>query len=116
MDTSNQVFSERCYQMDPEFEDLLYGSDLKDGMLVLIQDPLIKGDPTQDNSNDYDKHKLLETNRWCEVTQFKIQSRGADSPLITFIGVYSDGTKFPRTYDASYCWFVKKPGSIKWEL
>jgi hypothetical protein len=107
MDVTNQVFTPRHVLMDPEFEDLMYGTDLKDGMIVLIEDALIKGDP-ENMTNDYDKARCLEANRWCTVSRFQSIPRGLDSPLIKFIGVYADGTKIPRTYDSSYCWIVKK--------
>ncbi len=106
MDISNQIFEPRHRIMVPEFEDLCYGTDLKNGMFVLLEDALIKGDPDRIDS-DYDKMKLMETNRWCEITNYTLMPRGADSPLISFIGLYSDGTKLPRIYDASYCWIIK---------
>ncbi len=106
MDISNQIFEPRHRIMVPEFEDLCYGTDLKNGMIVLIEDSLVKGDPEHIDS-DYSKMRLMEANRWCEVTNFRIIPRVEDSPLIKFIGLYSDRTKLPRTYDASYCWIMK---------
>lgn len=108
MDITNQIFTPRVHAMDPEFEDVVFGTDLQNGMIVLLQDSLMKGDPEY-IANDYDKERLMKCNRWCEVTQFRIINRNDDAPLIKFMGVYSDGTKYPRTYDSNYTWVIKKP-------
>lgn len=107
MDITNQIFEPRHRMIEPEHEDILYGVDLVEGMIVLLFDPIMKSDPEHVHS-DYDRMRLMEANRWCEVTQLKIQPRDNDSPLINFIGVYHDNTKIPRTYCGSYSWIVKK--------
>ncbi len=108
MDITNQIFEPRYRTMESEYEDLLYGVDLVEGMIVLLFDPLMKGDPDAIHS-DYDRMHLLQNNRWCEVTQLKITTRYDATLLVSFIGVYRDGTKMPRTFCGSYTWLVKKP-------
>jgi hypothetical protein len=122
--TTQTMFVDKFYVMDPEFDDLLNtGAELKDGMIVLIEESMSKTNleflnVVDSASYQYDYNRALENNRWCTVSQVSIRRRydydqygaviGESSPLISFIAIYADGTKRKRTYDSSYAWFVKK--------
>jgi len=96
------------FQMDPATDDLIRSNSLLEGMVVLIED-ISRESPLQhelDPEHECDQHKcvrLLRESRWCRVSSI-VRRNG----LISFIGVYADGTKRSRTYNQSYCWFVKK--------
>lgn len=82
--------------MNPETDDLLYGDELDDEMLVLTA-PEFRGD--QDSKTD----KLLRDNRWCRITKLREETGG-----IFFIGVYEDGQKYLRHSLPLQPWVVKK--------
>jgi len=104
--TGSSVFVDRFYEMDPEFEDLLSGRDLKDGMVVLIEDYMLRGDPEHLGSdNRYEQARIRETNRWCTVTNVRLTY--GQYPCVTFFAVYADGTKRKRMYAQEYAWIVK---------
>lgn len=104
-------FVSKFYGMDPEVDDLLPdGTYLRNGMVVLVEDPLIRAD--EERAGDrWERPRLLECNRWCEVSCLTVIPRhgmGTSSPLVSFVGVYPDGTKRKRQYDASYAWLVRR--------
>lgn len=117
MNDTQSLFVERDYVMSPEDDDLLFsGTDLKEGMVVLIESSSMKGGP-EDLNTTYAKKRYLEANRWCTVLRVEIRERvdrdqnGRTipiSPLVSFLAEYPDGTKTKRSYDASYAWYVKK--------
>lgn len=111
------VFVDKFYEMDPQFEDLIpEGTQLRDGMIVLLEDSTLRSDPDALLSK-YDEERMREVNRWCTVSELTVRRRfdrnemgdviDEASPLISFIAIYADGTKKKRTYDASYAWIVK---------
>lgn len=108
----------KFYRMNPETDDMISnGQLLENGMIVLLEDSMIRADPDSPLSK-YEVHRAEETNRWCEVSELEIRRRfehgetgyaiGEGSPLVTFVGIYSDGVKIKRSYDSSYAWLVKK--------
>lgn len=108
--TESGLYVDKFYEMDPAFEDLIPGLELRDGMIVLLEDHMMRGDIAHRES-PYDISRLKEINQWCEVSGVAVVQRGHDcgySPLVKFLGLYPDGVKRPRTYDASYYWIVKK--------
>ena len=114
---SESLFVSRDYVMNPEDDDLLFdGTELKPGMIVLLESSLMKASET-DAANEWGRKRYLEANRWCEVIRVNIRPRFdrdeydtvvSMSPLIEFMARYPDGTLAKRTYDASYAWYVKK--------
>jgi len=111
------LFVDRDYVMNPEDDDLLFdGTELRPGMIVLVESSLMKAD-IDGFDNKYDRKRILECNRWCEVVRVEIEPRFQEdeagrtipsSPLVKFLARYPDGTLANRTYDASYAWYVKK--------
>src|SRR5690348_203673 len=104
MNTS--LYVDRFYEMKPGFEDLRFGTDLRNGMIVLLADHLLRGDPERMNENGYEAQRVKTVNAWCTVSELNVIPRFG-SPLIRFVGLYADGVKRIRTYDASYAWIVK---------
>jgi hypothetical protein len=86
------------YRYDPETEDLIYGEELKDGMVVLC-DVVWRS-----NENDpWEDRALLVKNRRCTVTKKRHQGSS-----LYFIGLYDDGTKAVRQSGPTNGWIVKK--------
>lgn len=93
------------YQMNPNTEDLIGGAGLKNGMVVLIAEPVLR--ETLNDKGEYSEMKLdnLRTrNRWCTVEDVKVTDRGH----VIFTAIYEDGTKKQRTYSVDWKWYVKK--------
>jgi hypothetical protein len=102
------LYVDKFYVCQTEFEDIVFGDNLQDGMIVLIEDSLIR-ENLEHITGSSAQHRADEMNRWCEVTELKVTPRyDTPSPLIKFVGVYPDGTKRVRTFCASYGWIVKK--------
>lgn len=96
--------------MDPQTEDLIPGDQLQNGMIVLVSSSVV-GEPRVTRSldkatNPYEVHRAYRTNRWCRVTN--LHRNGYADEIISFIGVYADGTKFDHQYNVEYNWYVKK--------
>lgn len=115
--TDPASFIGKYYKMDPQLEDLIYGADLENGMEILIETPDRKVDLASWTNTDSktmleflekqsgEFQKQAETwNRWVLVT--KLQKHSPAS--ITFIGMFSDGTKQTFTTLANVGWYVKK--------
>lgn len=102
-------YLESFHRLDPATEDLIYGGELKEGMIVFVEASPFNVDlkkyfetPEEERSK-YDEEKVEKDHRWCLVT--KLSNYGE---IVKFIGVYADGTKHSRMYNRSYAWFVKK--------
>ncbi len=92
------------YLNDPETEDLIFGDQLVEGMVVLIEGTLSRANPDHyQTTNPYDQHRIQETARWCRVITLR-----RERDIITFIGEYGDGTKLKRSYNYCFTWYVKK--------
>ena len=103
-------FTPRVFTMDPEKHELLYGSELENGMVVLLEDSLAKANPKNrpedgstdtDQWTDFDEKNYMENNRWCVVTSLRHRNE-----IIQFIALYSDGTQASRRYNESFCWYA----------
>lgn len=95
------LFVEKYYMMNPETEDvLLDGTELRDGMTVLLENPI---DRASYGVSDR-MHTVLKKNRWCTVTKLNVY---VDSNTVRFVGVYEDGTKIARTHNVPTPWLVK---------
>ena len=98
----SETFVDRFYEMNPESEDLLAGDELENGLIVLIEDSMVREDASRAEFDAYAMKRLRENNQWCRVTSLR---RHGD--LVSFVGVYEDGVKRPRTFNQSYYWIVK---------
>lgn len=92
------------YLNDPDTEDLIFGDQLVEGMIVLVEGAFVRADPDR-YQTDYPsvQHRIQETARWCRVVNIR-----RDQDIVTFIAEYGDGTKSKRSYNASIAWYVKK--------
>jgi hypothetical protein len=106
------VYVDRFYEMDPQFEDVIYGTDLREGMFVLLESTTMRGDPERAFGDDtyakYEFARVREVNRWCQVTMLEFVPRSGYEPLVKFMAIYADGTKKPRTYSSHWAWIVKR--------
>jgi len=127
------------HTMDPETEDLIFGTELHEGMLVLLEDchsfsfdgpGRLSKEESVPGEHDRLRKGLDEKARWCRITKLNQDPRWNTNddgfgygfnakhreltPLTRFIGVYEDGTKATRTYDGAYGWFVKKDSIPEW--
>jgi hypothetical protein len=103
------------FTMNPETEDLIRGTQLEEGMIVLIHDPTNRYEDPKKYENveviePYGHARLLREGRWCKVTEI-FQRRESD--VLQFIGLYSDGTKHNRMYNESWCWYVKTDPAVE---
>lgn len=94
----------KFYVMDPKTEDLLRGSALANGMVVLREGPEDRV-RLNDLTEDYKMVRALENNRWCTVSEVRRDKNA--SQLIHFTGVYEDGTKRSRSCNENSGWFVE---------
>lgn len=97
------------YVMNPRTDDLIHGHELVEGMIVLVESTSLRDNPERINLggefDGYLANRIRETARWCRVTKLKTVSE--NTALLTFIGLYADGTKMSRTYNKSHYWLVK---------
>lgn len=82
------------------------GKDLKDGMKVLVMDDdhrvFIPG--YTDGRSWKHEESALRWNRWSTVTKFDLFD---DGKLISFIGVFDDGSKKQLIVDSGKAWYAK---------
>lgn len=105
-------FVPKYYQMDPSEEDVLFGSELRDGMVVLCENDsdrrVLPDDYLEpgviENLPVGIKKSLLTMSRWCTISKFRTK----DDDLYAFIGVYEDGLKCVQSSNANTGWYVKR--------
>ena len=98
------------YVMNPETEDLVYGDELRDGDIVLIESGIVRYSIPKNwaEVNEYERVKILENARWCMITKLRrTPGYGDSNSTLNFIGVYGDGTKMSRSFSVTYAWFRK---------
>lgn len=104
--STGDEFVDKYYEMDPTVEDLVYGTDLTNGVMVLIEDPRYRVDISELKTDSPDPELLREakkSNRRCIIEKY---SRSKYDRTVSFIGVYEDGTKYTRRYAESIGWYV----------
>ena len=99
------------YIIDPDTEDVIFGDELENDMVVMLDEAILRGDPELiEAAGPYELQRTLETARWCRVDKLhKPDSQG----VLRFIGVYADGTKRSRAYGSGYGWIVKKASVLR---
>lgn len=101
---SEQNFVPQYYQMNPETDDMLpNGGKIKNGMVVLLASPKLRYDITKKNPLDWQLDRMLERNRWAQVSHVI-----SDGTTVVFIATYEDGTKRQVLADFQSAWLVKK--------
>lgn len=107
-----------AYSMDPKTEIVIWGSELTNGMKVLAESTFLRSDPGRKarhialvargegrSWNEHDEQQLRESSRWCTVTGLRKPDHNG---VISFIGLYEDGTQHVRQMNQSWAWYVKK--------
>jgi hypothetical protein len=97
------VVVEQYQPYDMLTEDLIYGKDLKDGMVVLIESDGRSLGYRSYNTAELNSWLIMKNNRWCEVT--RLFTMGDD---IVFIALYGDGRKAIRITTPTAGWIVKE--------
>lgn len=107
-----QIPSEHVGRSEPAnlfTEMVLYGDQIKDGMIVLIADFMFRESEIRvatiesAQEREYSVPRYDEHNRWCRVTNLR-----EHNDQIHFVGVYGDGTMRTRSYNRCHMWVVKK--------
>lgn len=107
-----EPFVGKYYMMQGSIEELLFdGHDLRNGMVVLTEDPMNRQDlMVLENRNSISYSNAfgmaLMYNRWCTVTQ--LRKGDLQNPKIQFVGVYADGSKRKWRVDQDDAWLVKR--------
>lgn len=106
---NSNMFEQKYRDMQPETEDLLIdGRHLQNGMVVLIEAASIRADmsivASTILSNPADLNRAKVFNRWCEVSDVKIDNAFG---VVSFVATYPDGTKRKRNEPIDLAWFVK---------
>lgn len=105
-------FESQFYRMNRKTVELLAnGSQLKNGMIVLIEDYMARVDIERAFAKDleyrpvdpYALRRAETNNRWCRVSNV---AHDKNHQQIVFVGEYADGTKVQRRYSDSYAWYV----------
>lgn len=96
-------FEDKFYRMNPETDDLIFGKDLKNGMLVLTSDPMFRPDLNHSVLTAEEKYAGRKWSRWAIIEKLEIKG-----VYVRFIGVFPDGTKELFDRGAYAGWFVKK--------
>jgi hypothetical protein len=114
--SNDPQFVPKFYVNDPETEDLIpHNSHLENGMTVILSGPGMKEDLAHMEDDPAKRYNAMKENRWATITHLKIENNG----VISFVGVYKDGSKISREYSADRSWYVKKstmPGPNDEEL
>ncbi len=99
-----ETFVPLNYTNDPETEDLIFGDELREGMVALCEDPLVRPNPDRyESAGPHEQIRILEGARWARIAS--IRRRG---DILSVICEYHDGSKSARTMNVSFAWFVKK--------
>lgn len=98
----NHDFVDKFYTMNPETETLLFGKDLKEGMLVLVENNKLRVYTDREIKGDENLNFALKYNRWCTIDTILFVSN-----TIYFIGIYQDESKMSHVSDSTTCWYVK---------
>ncbi len=94
------------YRMSPETETVILSRKLKDGMVVMLEDPESRIEAWADDDEmdtDWVNRDMNVLSRWCRVTDLTPTLHG-----MAFVGVYADGFMAARLASPAEGWIVKK--------
>ncbi len=103
-------FVDQYYQMDPMTEDLFFdGTQLANGMVVLIATPLRKVDLHPPGKwwgtrklNKVEQFQARIENQWSKISDISLVGNH-----LQFVSNYWDGWKYTRAYSAHHAWLVR---------
>lgn len=102
------LFVPKFYQMDPKHEDLLFdGTDLREGMIVLIEHPMYRADVDVELSGA-ELEQAMRFNRWAMITRLNITGNE-----LTFVAEYADGSKKKISASAKESWLMMLPNEVE---
>jgi hypothetical protein len=95
------------YRMNPAEDVILFRDDIREGMLVLIEDRAMR------RSYSGGEEEQLRKQRFRKVTRLRREPLApepgfAGGTLLTFIGEWVDGYQEIHRYNVSHGWLVKK--------
>jgi hypothetical protein len=101
-----------------EEHQVVTGDQLRNGFIVLLADSNYRENPDRivpavvgsNNVSPQERNRVAETSRWAIVTNLKSRPR---TNLITFDGIYADGTAIPRIYNETIKWAVLKEMDVQ---
>jgi hypothetical protein len=79
------------------------GDELLPGMIVLIEDTIVRSNPERLGTSVYEDRRINETARWCEVKRVEVRDG-----IIKMLAEYPDGTQSIRQYHKAYSWIAKR--------
>lgn len=112
-------FIPQYYRMNPETEEAMFGRDLMNGMVVLIEAPARRADldarsievatlrPATEVLSDHIMHQALRFNRWAKVTRLQTIEEEKVRQVL-FIAEYEDGLRSTMTSYMTTGWLVKE--------
>ncbi len=87
------------YTANAVTDKIVFGDQLQNGMRVLVAESIMRGHSGDDA---YSVASRAERNCWCKVTELRQRNN-----VVTFVGVYDDGSMRVRTYNKDDGWIVK---------
>lgn len=102
-------FVNKNYKINRRTEELLCPDDLREGMVVLMDNPEFRVDLTGvedlNHLSDIDRLRALQYNRWATISATK--DWGDGGRYRSFLATYEDGTQIHRNARNSSWWIVK---------
>lgn len=95
------------YKHDPETETVLFGQDLRAGMVVVLKYYFFRDNPSRPllNKKLTTMHRTQpEKARWCRI--LSVYEVTVDT--VSFRAEYADGTVLDRFYTNTLEWYVKR--------
>jgi hypothetical protein len=101
---NDSIYVPYDYRANVEHDVILWsGDELKPGMIVLVEDRMVRANPSRLGDNVYEDSRINESARWCEVKRVEIREG-----IVKFLAEYPDGTQAVRTYSVRYSWIAKR--------
>lgn len=104
LDNIPTVICGRNFRMNPDFDDVIRGSELQENMVILIEDRNSRPRTSEEGSISAQANmaRILDMNRWCIVTRLV-----KNDSQVSFVGVYCDGNKAFHICEPNTAWYVK---------
>ena len=101
-------FVPQGYLMNPETDIVISGRQLQNGMIVLLEENLMREDASthDESTHELARVRAMATSRWCVIRD--LSSTSDRNRVRKFIGIYEGGVEISRTYHEDYYWIVKK--------
>jgi hypothetical protein len=100
-----------------EEHQIVTGDQLRNGFIVLLADSTFRENPEKimppiaADISSHERNRIAESSRWAIVTN--LQSSPRTPNIITFDGIYADGTAIPRMYNNTIKWAVLREMDVQ---